>query len=131
MNITSRRFDVRHDAAGNPTEVAFVCPGCSQYHTLRTEHADGGASPLSRDDGPRWRMEGTAERPTMVSEPPSSLCVAWAEYELDDDDKPINVVDHTCHFTVEDGVIKFSADCTHHLAGHDAVPVMMHRSESA
>lgn len=116
MNIVSRRFDVRYDVDDNPVEVAFTCPGCAQYHAMRTEHAPG-------DDGPSWTMEGTAERPTLSP----SIRFQWTEYDDGDDGKPLNPVDHTCHFHVENGTIKFCMDCTHHLAGQHVEPVMMHR----
>lgn len=72
--------------------LVFKCPGCGYEHVFvisSTEYTDV------------WRWNGSLVKPTLA---PSLL-------------NTIPNKNKVCHLFVEDGQIRYMADCTHELAG--------------
>lgn len=72
------------------TRYVFFCPGCQEYHWIRT-----------RGPKPNWSFDGNLDCPTVS---PSILCCK---------DDPAR----RCHSYVRAGRIEFLGDCGHRLAG--------------
>ena len=78
--------------------VAFHCPGCDTRHAISVK---------------RWTWNGSGDAPTFS---PSVLVRTGREVDPNFKPRPGDVPER-CHSFVEDGRIRFLADCTHHLAG--------------
>ena len=86
----------------------FDCPGCGSMHRV----------PISGKQ-PLWSFNNDIEKPTFHP----SLLVSGTVRMTDDEynrvmaGEKIEPKKFVCHSFVEDGKIKFLADCTHSLAG--------------
>ena len=58
------------------------------------------------EGSPKWNWNGSLDRPTLTP----SVRVVWKYGENPEQEL-------CCHFNLTDGVIHFSADCTHEFAG--------------
>lgn len=84
------------------------CPGCDQYHVIRTEPNHGGSV---------WEFNGDLERPTFSP----SINVSWRGVPWrDEHDQPIPAPNGRCHFFLRRGEFHFCVDSTHDLAGQSA-----------
>lgn len=83
--------------------MAFLCPGCEEWHSINIGHPDR----------PLWTWNGEVERPTFR---PSILVrtgqAVDPNWVREDGDPP-----EVCHSFVTDGRIEFLSDCSHALAG--------------
>ena len=94
--------------------LSYWCPGCDQVHSI-TVGENG------------WEWNGDVEHPTFspsvdVSSghysslyKPGDDC--WCTYNAKHPDKEPAFKCKKCHTFIQDGVIEFLTDCTHHLAG--------------
>jgi hypothetical protein len=112
---------VKRWEGGGQAGYNFLCPGCREFHTLRTE---GGR--------PSWSFNGDVERPVFS---PSVLVTghwytpkgeadeqAWQDAGCPDPRPKFETADTRCHTFVgcngaRPGQIIFLSDCTHALAG--------------
>jgi hypothetical protein len=93
--------------------VAIWCPGCASSHVIDVSPAG-------------WRWNGSADAPTFT---PSLLVRSghhlpdhdggscWCTYNAAHPSEPAPFTCGRCHSFLEDGKIRFLADCTHALAG--------------
>lgn len=110
-----RTFDASH--------VAFWCPGCEEFHTIRVRPSPS----------PSWEWNGDYDKPTFA---PSVLIRrghyvpgqegkdCWCSYEKRVGEPP-SFSCGVCHSFVREGRIEFLGDCTHWLAGK-TVPLAAH-----
>ena len=88
--------------------ISFKCPGCGDNHAIPTT-------------GPHaWGFNGNYDRPTLT---PSVLVRSghyaphWKQGDACWCGKDYGFECYRCHSFVENGQIRFLADCTHKLAG--------------
>lgn len=81
------------------TLLRFHCVGCNRDHYIQ----------CGAPDGPNWRWNGDAEKPTFTP----SVLVTYDGADAGEDGAP----PARCHSFVTDGMIRYLDDCTHGLAG--------------
>jgi hypothetical protein len=79
---------------GDGPALTFFCPGCGKLHNVTLTASQ-------HPTGQTWQWNGDAETPTIT---------------------PIRTY-ATCEFTMTDGVLYYTAACTHSLAGQ-TVPMV-------
>jgi hypothetical protein len=97
--------------------VSFRCPGCGEIHVVIVK---GIVNPV-------WEFNGDFDNPTFS---PSLLmrcgCKAphhkhgdncWCTWNAEHPDDPAPFSCYCCHSFVNNGMIQFLSDSTHHLAG--------------
>jgi hypothetical protein len=85
----------------NGDSVGFRCPGCNDYHEIRT--------------GPTgWTWNGSLEAPTFSP----SLLVQYLGRDDAPDDVKAALARRRCHSFVINGRIEFLPDSGHDLAGY-------------
>lgn len=82
--------------------LLFQCPGCNKIHTVA----------IGAGKGERWQWNGDPEKPTFS---PSIKVVYPANSKTAESKDQYS--EQICHFSVENGEIRFLEDCTHSLAG--------------
>lgn len=75
--------------------LMWKCPGCQLQHIIY----------FDPETSPCWHWNNNVESPTITP----SVRVRWTYGDP--------LVNHTCHFFITDGVIKYLNDCTHKYSG--------------
>lgn len=116
---------IKRFQSGVVTGYSFYCPGCQERHVYYTEW-----DPTYVGHKPAWSFNGNEQAPTFQ---PSLLNTGvrhktmtdadWLEYDklVAEKGERAPLQDprfrHVCHLFLNDGVLDFLGDCTHHLAG--------------
>lgn len=95
-------------------QIAFWCPGCKDWHSIKI-----------KTDGEGWVWTGGEDRPTFT---PSVLTTSghfvsrhqqgdpcWCTWNAEHPERPSRFGCQRCHMIVTDGQIRFLDDCSHAL----------------
>ncbi len=88
---------MRRQAGG----LAHWCPACESMHQFAL---DG-----KNSSGAQWTWDGNVENPTFASS--MNIVINGKDQPHYDPEEPTEV----CHYTLQNGVIQYLADCTHAL----------------
>ena len=94
---------------GTEGMVFFYCPGCKEYHGVRTD----------KNYPYHWNFNGNYDKPTFSP----SVLVTGTVFPTDEEadrimkGEKIEPKKFVCHSFITDGKIRYLSDCTHELAG--------------